>query len=104
MFSRSSTNGGLEAVISHCVQLARGSVLPHKLTAGPSGRERGGSNSAAHTRASMHTLTDTHAHSGWAHTRTHTKKNYMLSIRQAVGAITETWQNTMKQASLSEGK
>lgn len=54
----------------------------------------------------------THSRPWWGHRATHTRacaltrthKNYMLSIRQTVGAITETWQNTMKQAPLSEGK
>lgn len=95
MFSRSSTNGGLEAVISLRVELARGLVLPHKFTAGLGG------GTEQHTHMHMHTFTDTHTPTGWVHAHT---KNYMLSIRQAVGAITETWQNTMKQALLSEGK
>lgn len=99
MFSRSSTNGGLEAVISLRVELACGLVLPHKLTAGPAE----GTWQHTHTRMYVHTLTDMHTPTGLGHTRTH-KKKYMLSIRQAVGAITETWQNTMKQAPLSEGK
>lgn len=63
----------------------------------------------AHTRARTRTYTymctriDMRTPAGLGHTHTHTQ-NYMLSIRQAVGAITETWQNTMKQAPLSEGK
>lgn len=98
MFSRSSTNGGLEAVISLRVELARGLVLPHKLTAGPGG----GTEQHTHTHTHAYAHTYRHAHAHWM--GTHTQKNYMLSIRQAVGAITETWQNTMKQAPLSEGK
>ncbi len=77
-----------------------------RLRSAPQTHSRPGGATEQHTRRDlhMHTLTNTCTPTIWAHTHTHTHKNYMLSIRQAVGAITETWQNTMKQAPLSEGK
>lgn len=52
MFSRSSTNGGLEVVISLHVELAYGFVLPHKLVASP----------AEGTSARTHMYAHGHAH------------------------------------------